>query len=162
MLPINVTGVLLLVVAVALFVLEAKVQGFGILGIGGIIAAVIGSLILIDVGWDHELRLPIGLVLAVVLPFAVILVFMLRLAFRSRLTKVMTGASGMIGLLGTAQTPISPEGMAFVRGELWKARSHMNIGKGESVRVTGLSGLTLQVEAENDRAIAPKEASAIE
>jgi membrane-bound serine protease (ClpP class) len=162
MLPINVTGVLLIVVAVALFILEAKVQGFGILGLGGIVAAVIGSLILIDVGWDHEMRLPIGLVLAVVLPFAVILVVMLRLAFQARLSKVTTGSSGMIGLVGRAQTAIAPEGMAFVRGELWKARSLMSIAKGEVVRVIGLQGLTLDVEAEQDTAAAPKEASAVE
>ena len=162
MLPINLTGVLLIVVAIALFVLEAKVQGFGILGLGGIAAAIIGSLILVDVGWDHELRLPVGLVLAVVLPFAGILTFMLRLAFRARRSKVSTGASGMIGLIGRAQTPIAPEGMAFVRGELWKARSNMNIAKGEGVRIIGLQGLTLEVEAEKDSAIAPKEASAVD
>jgi membrane-bound serine protease (ClpP class) len=162
MLPINLTGVLLIVVAIALFVLEAKVQGFGILGLGGIVAAIIGSLILVDVGWEHELRLPIGLVLAVVLPFAGILTLMLRLAFSARRSKVSTGASGMIGLLGRAQTTIAPEGMAFVRGELWKARSKMNIAKGEGVRVIGLQGLSLEVEAEKDSAIAPKEASAVE
>ena len=162
MLPINVTGVVLIVVAIALFVLEAKVQGFGILGLGGIVAAVVGSLILIDVGWDHELRLPTGLVLAVVLPFALILVVMLRLAFEARRSKVTTGSSGMIGLIGRAQTPIAPEGVAFVRGELWKARSLMSIAKGEGVRVIGLQGLTLDVEAEQDTATVPKEASAVE
>ena len=162
MLPINLTGVLLIGVAIVLFVLEAKVQGFGILGLGGIVAAVIGCLILVDVGWDHELRLPLSLVLAVVLPFAVILIFMLRLAFHARHAKVTTGAPGMIGLLGTAQTPISPEGMIFVRGELWKARSTMSIAKGEGVRVISLHGLTLDVEAENDTATAPREASAID
>ncbi len=162
MLPINLTGVLLIGVAIALFVLEAKVQGFGILGLGGIVAAVIGCLILIDVGWDHELRLPITVVLAVVLPFALILIFMLRLAFHARHAKVTTGAPGMIGLLGRAQTPIAPEGMIFVRGELWKARSKMNIAKGEGVRVISLQGLTLDVEAEKETATAPREASAID
>jgi membrane-bound serine protease (ClpP class) len=162
MLPINLTGVLLIVVAIALFVLEAKVQGFGILGVGGIVAAVIGSLILIDVGWDHELRLPVGLVLAVVIPFAIILVFMLRLAFRARLSKVTTGTAGMIGLRGRAETDIAPEGTAFVRGELWKARSIMKIARGEGIRVIGVEGLTLDVEAEPSSTVAPRKASAIE
>ena len=162
MLPINVTGVLLIGVAIALFVLEAKVQGFGILGLGGVVAGVMGCLILIDVGWDHELRLPVSLVLAVVLPFALILIFMLGLAFHARHAKVATGPPGMIGLLGRAQTPIAPEGMIFVRGELWKARSKMNIGKGEGVRVISLKGLTLDVEAEAEKGAAPREASAVD
>jgi membrane-bound serine protease (ClpP class) len=161
MLPINLTGVLLIAVAIGLFVLEAKVQGFGILGAGGIAAAVVGSLILIDVP-TPELRLPLSLILAVVVPFALILIFMLRLAMRSFRAKVTTGTAGMIGLKGRAQTKIAPEGTIFVRGELWRARSNMSIAAGESVRVIGLDGLTLDVEAEKDEALMPKKASALE
>ena len=160
MLPINLTGVLLIAVAVGLFVLEAKVQGFGILGLGGVAAAIVGSLILIDVA-NPDMRLPLGLILAVVVPFAVLLTFMLRLAMRARRVKVTTGAAGMIGLRGRAQTAIAPDGVIFVRGELWRARSKMSIAQGEGVRVVGLDGLTLAVEAENDAAIMPKKASAI-
>ncbi|MEN3332981.1 MAG: hypothetical protein V7641_2346 [Blastocatellia bacterium] len=161
MLPINLTGVLLMGVAVGLFVLEAKVGGFGIIGAGGIAAAVIGALILIDVP-TPELRLPLSLVLAVVVPFAVILTFMLKLAMRARHMKVTTGMAGMIGLHGKAQTAIAPEGTVFVRGELWRARSPMSIAQGEGVRVTDINGLTLNVEAEKDDAIVPKKASAVD
>jgi Membrane-bound serine protease (ClpP class) len=161
MLPINLTGVLLMAVAAGLFVLEAKVQGFGILGLGGIIAAVIGSMILIDVQ-TPELRLPLSLVLAVVVPFAVLLVLMLKIALRARRMKVTTGTAGMIGLKGRAQTAIAPEGTVFVRGELWHARSQMSIAAGEDVRVTDIDGLTLDVEAEKNMAVVPKKASAIE
>ncbi len=162
MLPINVTGVLLIVVALALFVIEAKVQGFGILGLGGIVAAVIGSLILIDTPIP-ELRLPLKLVLAVVIPFALILTVMVRLALRARQTAVTTGLAGMIGLKGRAETAIAPEGRIFVRGELWRARSQAKIAPGESVRVIGVNGLTLEVDlAERDAALAPKQASAID
>ena len=117
MLPINLTGLLLIVVAIGLFVLEAKVGGFGVLGLGGIAAAIVGSLILIDVP-NPELRLPLRLVLAVVIPFGVIFTFILRLAIRARRSKVTTGGSGMIGLTGRATTAIAPEGKIFVRGEL--------------------------------------------
>jgi membrane-bound serine protease (ClpP class) len=161
MLPINLTGVLLTGVAAALFVLEAKVQGFGILGFGGIVAAVIGSLILIDVP-TPELRLPLALVLAVVIPFGVILVMMLKLALRARHQKITTGTAGMIGLRGRAETEIVPEGTVFVRGELWRARSHMKIARGESIRVTGVEGLMLEVEVEKDDAVEPRKASALE
>jgi membrane-bound serine protease (ClpP class) len=162
MLPINVTGALLIAVALALFVLEAKVQGFGVLGLGGVVAAVIGSLILIDVP-NPEMRLPLGLVLAVVIPFALILIVMVRLALRARQTRVATGLAGMIGLKGRAETAIEPEGRVFVRGELWRARSQTKIAAGENVRVLGVEGLTLEVDlAERDVAVAPKRASAIE
>ncbi|MGH9841369.1 MAG: NfeD family protein [Blastocatellia bacterium] len=162
MLPINVTGVLLIVVALALFVLEAKVQGFGVLGVGGIVAAVIGSLILIDAP-DPVMRLPLRLVLAVVIPFALILIVVVRLALRARQTRVTTGLAGMIGLKGRAETAIAPEGRVFVRGELWRARSQAKIAPGENVRVTGVNGLTLEVDlVERDAALAPKQASAID
>jgi membrane-bound serine protease (ClpP class) len=162
MLPINVTGVLLIAVALALFVLEAKVQSFGVLGLGGVVAAVIGSLILIDVP-NPELRLPLGLVLAVVIPFALILILMVKLALRARGARVTTGLDGMIGLKGRAETAIEPEGRVFVRGELWRARSQTKIATGENVRVVGVEGLTLEVDlAERDTAVAPKHASAID
>jgi len=162
MLPINVTGALLIAVALALFVLEAKVQGFGVLGLGGVVAAVIGALILIDVP-NPEMRLPLSLVLAVVIPFALILIVMVRLALRARQTRVATGLAGMIGLKGRAETAIEPEGRVFVRGELWRARSQTKIAAGENVRVVGIEGLTLEVDlAERDVAVAPKQASAID
>lgn len=161
MLPINLTGVLLIVVAIALFILEAKVGGFGILGIGGIVAAIVGSLILIDVP-NPELRLPPGLVLAVVIPFALMMIFVLKLAIRARRAKVTTGIAGMIGLLGRAETAIAPQGTVFVRGELWRARSQMSIARGEGVRVRGVDGLTLDVEVEKDIAVIPKTASAVD
>jgi membrane-bound serine protease (ClpP class) len=162
MLPINATGVVLIVVAIVLFVLEAKVQGFGILGLGGVAAAVIGSLILIDLP-NPELRLPLSLVLAVVLPFALILIVMVKLAFRARMTSVTTGQAGMIGLRGTAETEIAPEGRVFVRGELWRARSPIKIAVGENVLVKGIDGLTLEVDlAEKDSEVRPKQVSAID
>jgi membrane-bound serine protease (ClpP class) len=162
MLPINATGLLLIAVALALFVLEAKIQSFGVLGLAGVAAAVIGSLILIDAP-NPEMRLPLGLVLAVVIPFALILTMMVRLALRARRARVTTGLAGMIGLKGRAETAIEPEGRVFVRGELWRARSQMKIAAGENVRVVGVEGLTLDVDlAERDTTVAPKQASAID
>lgn len=161
MLPINLLGVVLIVVAIGLFVLEAKVAGFGVIGLGGIVAAVIGSLILIDVP-NPELRLPLKLVLAVVIPFGVIFTFILRLAIRARRAKVTTGSTGMIGLIGRAETAIAPQGTIFVRGELWKARSKVSIARGESVTVIGMDGLMLDVEAATDSDTVPKTASAID
>jgi membrane-bound serine protease (ClpP class) len=160
MLPINLLGVVLILVAIGLFVLEAKVGGFGVIALGGIVAAVVGSLVLIDVP-NPELRLPLKLVLAVVIPFGIIFTFILRLAMRARRAKVTTGSSGMIGLTGKAETAIAPEGTIFVRGELWRARSKTGIEPGATVRVTRMDGLTLDVEPEKDAAVIPKTASEI-
>ena len=155
MLPINLLGVVLILIAIGLFVLEAKVGGFGVIALGGIVSAVIGSLILINFPYP-EMRLPLRLVLAVVVPFGIIFTFIMRLAIRARRTKLATGSSAMIGLLGRAETAIAPEGTVFVRGELWKARAKVSIAPGQRVRVTGLDGLTLDVEASKDDAAIPK------
>jgi len=160
MLPINLTGVLLISVALVLFVLEAKLHGFGLLGLAGIAAATVGSLILVNVP-DPRMRLPLGLVLSVVVPFGLILMMLLRLAYQARHAKVNTGIAGMIGLVGRAQTAISGAGTVFVRGELWRARSRTKIEPGEPVQVVGLNGLTLEVEPDSDRSVTPKETSAI-
>jgi membrane-bound serine protease (ClpP class) len=73
---------------------------------------------------------------------------MLRLSIRARRAKMNPGSTGILGLTGIAHTAIAPEGTVFVRGELWRARSQMNVSRGENVRVTGVEGLMLDVEAE--------------
>jgi len=87
---------------------------------------------LIDIS-NPDLRLPLALVLAVVIPFGVIFAIILRIAIRARRSKVLTGTSGIIGLIGRAHTAIAPQGTIFVRGELWRARSQMSIAEGERV-----------------------------
>ena len=71
---------------------------------------------------------------------------MLRLATRARRAKVPAGTSRIIGLIGRAETAIAPEGTIFLRNELWHARSRVDIAPGETVRVTGVNGLTLDVD----------------
>lgn len=80
---------------------------------------------------------------------------MLRLALRARRAKMRPNAMAIVGLIGRAETAIAPNGTVCVRGELWRARSPMNVSRGEEVRVTGIEGLTLNVEAENDEAVVP-------
>lgn len=85
---------------------------------------------------------------------------MVRLSIRARRAKMSPASTGIVGLTGIAQTAIAPEGTVFVRGELWRARSQMNVSQGENVRVTGVEGLTLDIEAEKQADIIPKKASA--
>jgi membrane-bound serine protease (ClpP class) len=146
LLPINLTGVVLMLLGVGLFIAEAKVQGFGILGVGGLLSLVIGSLILVDAP-DPAIRIRPSIALAVVLPTAVAMFVILQLAFRSRRQKVVTGELGIVGEIGVTQTELNPQGRVFVHGEWWNAVSQSPILHGQRVRVVGVSGLTLMVEA---------------
>src|SRR5262245_1399397 len=100
------------------------------------------------------------LIVAALVATAIILGVILtlfRVAVLARRAKMNAGSSGIIGMTGRAETAIAPQGTIFVRGELWSASSPMRIAPGERVRVTAVSGLTLDVEVDKDPAIIPKE-----
>jgi membrane-bound serine protease (ClpP class) len=143
-LPINWVGVALLVLALALFILEAKFTSHGILGVGGTIAMVLGALLLVN--GPPEMRIHLTTALAVALPFAAITMFLVSVVVKARHNKVLTGAEGMIGEFGVARTPLEPEGQVLVRGEYWDAIAPAPIPAGAPVRVKGVAGLKLQVE----------------
>jgi len=75
---------------------------------------------------------------------------LLRLAIRARRAKMLPNATPIVGLTGRAETSIAPEGAIFLRNELWFARSRVNIARGETVRVLGMSGLILDVDPYDD------------
>ncbi len=143
-LPINWAGVGLLVLSLALFVLEAKFASHGMLGIGGTVSMVLGALLLVN--GPPDMRIHLSTALAVALPFAAITMFLVSMVIKARQNKVLTGAEGMIGQLGVAQTALQPEGQVLVRGEYWDAIAPSTIPAGAEVRVKGVSGLKLEVE----------------
>jgi membrane-bound serine protease (ClpP class) len=143
-LPINWTGVALLVLALTLFVLEAKIASHGMLGIGGTISMVLGALLLVN--GPPEMRIHLSTALAVALPFAAITMFLVSIVIKARHNKVLTGWEGMIGELGIARTALEPEGQVLVRGEYWDAIAVAPVPAGAQVRVSGVAGLKLQVE----------------
>jgi membrane-bound serine protease (ClpP class) len=143
-LPINWTGVALLVLALALFVLEAKFTSHGMLGIGGTISMVLGALLLVN--GPPEMRIHLSTALAVALPFAAITMFLVSIVIKARRNKVLTGPQGMIGELGIARSALEPEGQVLVRGEYWDAIAASPVPAGSQVRVSGVAGLKLQVE----------------
>jgi len=145
LLPINWAGAALILLAMILFVLEAKVGSHGVLASGGIVAMIIGSLILIDSPWPGT-GIRFATSISVTLPVAAITVILLRLAIKARRQKIVTGDKGMIDSIGTAQTDLEPQGKIFVHGEIWEARSDGKIPKGARVRVREIDGLTLVVE----------------
>lgn len=144
-LPINYVGALLILLAIGLFVAEVKVQGFGILGLGGIVSMVIGMIILIDTP-DPALQISIGTALSLALPFALIFVILLLALLKSYRLKVATGNPGMIGLMGITDSEVHRSGRVKVRGEYWTARSVNPIPPGRYVRVLEVDDLILQVE----------------
>ncbi len=144
-LPINYVGVLLILLAIGLFVAEVKVQGYGVLGFGGIVAMVIGILILIDTP-EPAMRIGLGTAIGVALPFAAIFLILLVALFKSWRQRVTTGNAGMIGLLGVADNEVSATGRVKVRGEYWAARASSPIPAGRPVRVLEVDNLTLKVE----------------
>lgn len=144
-LPINYVGVLLILLAIGLFVAEVKVQGFGILGLGGVVSMVIGMIILID-SPDPAVQIGITTALCAALPFAVIFIILLIAVVKSFRQRVTTGSAGMIGLVGVADSEVFAFGRVRVRGEYWHAHSSAPISAGKQVRVVGIDNLTLQVE----------------
>lgn len=144
-LPINWVGVALLLLAVALFILEAKFASHGILGVGGTVSMILGALLLVDSPLP-ELRIHLSTAVGLALPFAIITTFLVSLVIRARANKVVTGAQGMLDEVGVAHTALAPGGKVFVHGEYWDAVSSAPVEAGARVRVTDIQGLTLKVE----------------
>jgi len=145
-LPINWLGAALLLLAFTLFILEAKFAAHGILGAGGALSMVLGAVMLINSPLP-EMRIHLSTAIALALPFSLITMALLSLVVRARRNKVVTGTEGMIGEIGTALTPLTPEGKVFIRGEYWNALASARVPAGQSVRVTAIDKLKLMVEA---------------
>ncbi len=145
LLPISYTGAVLILLGLVLFALEAKLTSHGVLGAGGILALVLGALILVKSPWP-EARIRLVTALSVAIPLGVITIVLMRYAIAAKLRKAVTGEEGMTGAVGVAQTDLAPEGKILVHGELWAARSAQKIRKGARVRVREVDGLTLVVE----------------
>jgi membrane-bound serine protease (ClpP class) len=153
LLPINFAGVLLIVLAMTLFVLEAKFPTHGILGVGGVVAMVLGALFLIRSPMTG-MGVSLWTALSVVIPFAIIVIILMRLVLRSRTWKVSTGKEELIGEVGEVRETVGGQqnpdnmGSVFVHGELWRAatRPGESIPEGARVRVKKVKGLTLEVE----------------
>ena len=145
-LPVSYAGVLLILFGLALLVLEVKVASFGLLAVGGIVALLFGSMMLIDSPLP-EMQVGLRLIIPVTLGIACVLLFLVRLAVRSQRAQAVTGATGMIGEVGHALTAIDAGRTGSVRthGEIWTATADEHIEAGGGVRVTGISGLVLRV-----------------
>jgi membrane-bound serine protease (ClpP class) len=143
-LPVNYAGMALILLGLALMIGEAFAPSFGALGIGGVIAFVFGSLILIDTDLPgYGISLPLVLTLAVASAF--LLVVVVGMALKSHRRPVVSGREEMLGAKGYAVEGFSTEGTVHVHGEIWQARTDHPVDMNQPVRVTGREGLVLMV-----------------
>jgi len=144
-LPVNYAGVALILLGIAFMVGEAFVPSFGALGIGGAIAFVIGSLILVDTDIEgFELSLP--LVIAIAAVSTAFFVSVMTMALRQRRRPVVSGMEELVGGVGEALDTFEREGRIRAHSEIWHARTAAPVEKGQRVRIRAMDGLVLEVE----------------
>lgn len=145
-LPVDFAGVGLILLAIALFIAEVKVTSYGLLTVGGIVALVLGSLMLFD-SPEPALRVSLGLVISVSIAFAAIAVLLASLALRAQGRRPTTGAEGLVGAHARTVSSLSPRGKVFVQGEWWNAVAEAEVPAGVEVEVVAVDGMTLHVRA---------------
>ncbi len=149
-LPIDYAGVALVLLGIALMASEAFVTSYGVLGLGGIVAFVIGSIIMFEPG-SANFGLSISVVVASTAVSAGLLILALAMLVRSRRRAVVTGGAALIGAVGSVVEWADGEGRVRVSGEVWRARAGTALQPGERVNVRDRDGLVLLVERFEDR-----------
>lgn len=145
MIPFNYAGLLLIILGIAFMVAEVFVSGFGILGIGGVVAFAFGSLLLFDAETlGSSVSLP--LVIAFSLVSLAFFILVMRLFIRSRSAKVVTGAEEMVGAVGEVIEANETEYHLLCHGETWRAESESKLTVGQKVQVVERDGLILHVK----------------
>ena len=148
-LSVNVSALALLFLGVALLVAEAFLPTFGVVGAGGLVAFLLGSLFLFDA--ETGLAVPRSIVFGVGGTVGAIFLIVGTLVFRAQRAPASLGAEGMIGEVGVAKGRLAPAGTVVVRGEYWTAESEDAVDAGEPVEVTGVEGLRLRVRRARSR-----------
>jgi membrane-bound serine protease (ClpP class) len=145
LLPINYAGVALILLGIALMIGEAYQPSFGILGMGGLVAFVIGSVIMMDTeapGFGIDL----SIILTFAISSAVVFILLVGMAIKSRRRPVVSGSEQLLGATGIAMDDFDNTGMVFVHSESWQAKTALPVHKDQHIRVISLDGLTLNVE----------------
>ena len=144
-LPVSWAGVALIFVALVMFLLEVKVTSYGMLTVGGLIAFVLGSMMLFD-GPVPAMRVSLGVVLPTALLVALVTVALLSRVIRAHRRPAMTGSEGLIGEVGRALSALAPAGKVAVHGEYWDARTTgEEVAAGAEVAVVAIEGRRLLV-----------------
>jgi membrane-bound serine protease (ClpP class) len=148
-LPINYAGVALICFGIVLFLLEIKIVSHGMLTIGGVISLLLGSLMLIKRTPGLEfLHISLSVIITTTVVTALFFLVVLGFGLKAQRLKPVTGIQGLMGAVGECIMPVDPLGTVSVHGEVWNAATRSgHINAGEKVRITGVNGLTLFVEA---------------
>lgn len=144
-LPVNYAGLALIALGVILMAAEAFAPSFGALGLGGVAAFIIGSVILMDTDVPG-FGIPTGVVATLGGAAALTVLATVWFAVRSKQTRVVSGREEMVGLTGTSLNDFEGRGFVFVHGERWMAKASQPVVKGQQVKVIGIKGLVLTVE----------------
>jgi membrane-bound serine protease (ClpP class) len=149
-LPVNYAGAALIVLAVLLFILEIKIISHGVLAIGGIIAMILGSMMLIQTGQEWDIA---GVSWSIILPSVIItsifFLFVVGMGLKAQRLKPASGIQAMVGETGKVITALQPKGTVIVHGEIWNAISQKEdfIYEGARIRVLSIENFTLYVES---------------
>lgn len=149
-LPVNYTGMALILLGIILFIAEIKVVSYGMLAVGGMVSMVLGSLMLFP-SPEPYLRLSWSVIIVTVLMTTIFFLVVIAKVVQAHREKTITGVEAMPGEQGVADTDIMPEGKVFLRGEYWNAESSEPIMKGEKVQVVEVNGLHLKVHKVQNR-----------
>ena len=144
-LPVNYAGVLLILLALILFIAEIKIVSHGMLTVGGVIAMILGSLMLFE-SPEPYLQISWSLIAVTVAAVAGFFVFAVTKVMRAHRHKPATGQEGLIGQEGRSDSGIGAGGKVFINGEYWNAWSNEPIAAGEKVVVEAVEGMRLKVK----------------
>jgi membrane-bound serine protease (ClpP class) len=146
-LSVNLAGLALLIIGVAMLIVDIWAPSHGALTVGGAIAFAVGSLMLYGNRSSPALRVSWQVVVIMTVLTAAFFLFVVGLGARAHWTRIATGAEGLMGARGAARSALSPAGQVFVDGALWRARAmgDETIEAGADIEVVGIDGLTLRV-----------------
>ncbi len=144
-LPVNYAGILLILLALILFILEIKVTSFGMLSVGGIISLTLGSLMLFDSSVPF-LRVSYDFIIPVVAVTSAFFIVAISLAVKAQRRKPTTGKEGLLGSTGIVKSKIDPQGKVFIHGEYWDATSNEMIPENTQVEVIEVKDTGIKVK----------------
>ena len=144
-LPVNFIGLLLILLAFILFILEIYVTSFGLLSFGGVAALLLGSLMLFRGGGGMGMDIAWSVLIPSVVIVSLFFLVVAGLVVRSQMRRSVTGDAGLVGERGVAYTDLNPEGQIFIHGEYWQAVSEEPVAAGGTVEVIKVINLKLQV-----------------
>jgi membrane-bound serine protease (ClpP class) len=148
-LPINWAGLALMVLGIGFLLAEVKAPTHGLLGVGGAISFLIGSIMLFEnVGYR---KISLGLILSMTILTTLFFLFVVAAGIKAQFRAKAVGRETIVGKIAEARSDLNPNGLVFLEGELWRAESTEGfIEKGSKVRVVAMRGLTLQVKKEKE------------